>query len=274
MADVVGYAAIQAYLPTFCRACDLVVSPSAGVRDVLVQIGVDVPLEVIPNGVDLLPFQKPIDPIDRSELGFHLEDVVLIYIGRLGPEKNLSLLLHAFAGTVQAYDHVRLVLIGDGPERESLTELAKHLDVLEYVRFMGMVPYERVPAFTAMADAFVTASVTEVHPLTVIEAMAAGLPVLGIRSPGISDTIQNGETGYLVQNDELASFTAKMVRLVREQDQRQKMGENARQASQQYSIERTTILMEACYLRVSRKTVDRKRSVQVRFVRWLDKFRR
>jgi len=65
-----------------------------------------------------------------------------------------------------------------------------------------------------MGDAFVTASVTEVHPLTVIEAMASGLPVLGIQSPGVGDTIQEGVTGFLAPQEDLAMFTAKMVKLL------------------------------------------------------------
>ena len=104
-----------------------------------------------------------------------------------------------------------------------------------------MVPYDKVPDYLKLADAFVTASVTEVHPLTVVEAMAAGLPVLGISSPGICDTIREGESGYLVPQVDMASFTAKMVRLVREDDFRRQMGETARRAAAEYDIELTTV---------------------------------
>jgi glycosyltransferase involved in cell wall biosynthesis len=273
MADIIGAAAVQAYLPAFCRACDMVISPSAGMRDVLVGFGVDTPIEIAPNGVDLRPFQNPSTSIDRQELGFSAEDVVLIYVGRLGPEKNLQFLLRSFAGVVQAYDHARLLLIGDGPERESLQELVTHTNICDCVKFTGMMPYEKIPAYLKIADAFVTASVSEVHPLTVVEAMAAGLPVLGISSPGIGDTIRDGESGYLVAQEDMASFTAKMVRLVREDDYRRQMGETARQAAAEYDIERTTEIMEERYRKMVDLVKSRKRSLRTRFIRWKDAIR-
>ena len=173
--DVIGHAALQSYMPAFCRACDLVVSPSPGMRDVLLQFGVDVPIDIVPNGVDLEPFQNPGNPIQRAELGLRQEDIVLIFVGRLGPEKNLAFLLRSFAGAVQAYENLRLVLIGAGPEQENLEDRAQRSGIQHAVRFLGAIPYDQLPRYLAMADAFVTASVTEVHPLTVIEAMAAGL---------------------------------------------------------------------------------------------------
>jgi glycosyltransferase involved in cell wall biosynthesis len=270
MADIIGAAAVQAYLPSFCRACDMVISPSVGMRDVLVGFGVDTPIEIAPNGVDLRPFQNLSNSIDRQELGFSAEDVVLIYVGRLGPEKNLQFLLRSFAGVVQAYDHARLLLIGDGPERETLQELVTHTNICDCVKFTGMVPYEKIPAYLQIADAFVTASVSEVHPLTVVEAMAAGLPVLGISSPGISDTIQDGESGYIVAHEDMASFTAKMVRLVREDDYRRQMGETARRAAAEYDIERTTVIMEERYRKMIDLVKSRKRSLRTRFIRWKD----
>jgi glycosyltransferase involved in cell wall biosynthesis len=225
---------------------------------------------VVPNGVDLRPFQEPVAPVNRSRFGFSDEDVVLVYVGRLGPEKNLQFLLRSFAGTSQAYDHARLLMIGGGPDRETLEDLSTHLGVRDKVCFTGMLPYEEVPAYMAAADAFVTASVTEVHPMTVIEAMAASLPVLGIQSPGVGDTILDGETGYLVSSQDLASFTAMMVRLVREDDQRRRMGESARKAADSYAIERTCGMMEERYHQVVELARARKKGLRARLLRWMD----
>ena len=274
MPEVVGTTALQAYLPAFCGSCDLVIAPSAGMRDVMSRFGVDSPVEVIPNGVDLKPFSQPYKPLDRSEFGFSAEDVVLIYVGRMGPEKNLPFLLRSFAGTAEAYDHVKLMLIGGGKEVDNLKDRSRHMGIQERVRFIGMVPYDQVPRYLFMADAFITASVTEVHPLSVIEAMAAGLPVLGIQSPGIGDTIQNGETGFLVREEDLAGFTAKLVRLVVNHDERKTMGERARQAAERYSIERTTRLMLEHYRLTVERADRRKRNLRTQFIRWVDRFRR
>ena len=112
----------------------------------------------------------------------------------------------------------------------------------------------------------------EVHPLSIIEAMAAGLPVLGMESPGVSDTIVDWETGFLVEEDDLAGFTAKMVRLAVEKTERQAMGERAQIAAEEYAIERTTQLIFERYQKVLHSA---KGSVGLRgrVVRWMDGFR-
>lgn len=257
--EVVGETALQAYLPTFCRFCSLTIAPSAGMRNVLLRLGVDSPIDVVPNGIDLHRFQIPIQPLERSILGFEPQNVVLVYVGRLSPEKNLSFLLQAFNGAIQAYNHIRLLLIGDGPEREALQELVNSYGMERYVRFTGLLGYEEVPRYLAMADAFVTASVTEVHPLSVIEAMAAGLPVLGIQSPGVGDTIEDGETGLLAAQEDLAIFTAKMVRMVIDVENRKRMGQKACQAASNYAIENTAQAVLDRYHQLVERSGKRKR---------------
>ncbi len=270
--DPVGESIMQSYLPSFCRACDLVIAPSEGLRQILLRMGVDANIDVVPNGVDLQPFSNPAKRRERAEFGFRPDHIVLTYMGRLGPEKNLSFLLRAFAGTAQAYHHVRLLVIGDGPERENLQDQARNMGVESKVCFTGMVPYAELPGYLAAADTFVTASVTEVHPLSVIEAMATGLPVLGIQSPGVGDTVVDGETGFLSTEDQ-AAFTAKMVRLVTEHDLRCQMGLKARNASATYSIDRTTQIMLEHYRRVISKASGRKRGLRARIERLLDRMR-
>ncbi|MGB2909889.1 MAG: glycosyltransferase, partial [Anaerolineales bacterium] len=264
LVDMIGVAALKAYLLSFCRSCDLVVSPSAGMKDVLKDMGIDVPIDVVPNGVDIKPFLDPVEPLERAEFGFQAQDVILVYMGRLGPEKNLSFLLRSFAGIAQAYDNVQLMLIGVGPTKADLQDQVKYMGIEGRVRFTGLVPYDQMPRYLAIGDAFVTASITEVHPLSVIEGMAAGLPVLGIDSPGIGDTIQDGVTGYLIPKEDLAAYTAQMVRLVVDQKQREQMSGEARKSVTSYAIENTTQMMLERYQRVIEDVSHRKRSLRYR----------
>jgi glycosyltransferase involved in cell wall biosynthesis len=272
LGELISEASMSAYLPVFCRLCDLVIAPSAGMRDVLVSFGVDAPIEVVPNGVDIRPFSQASNQLDRAQFGFSPDEVLLIYVGRLGPEKNLSFLLRSFAGTAKAYDHIGLLLVGDGPERENLQEQAGYLKIDNRVHFAGSIPYEQMPDYLGMADAFVTASVTEVHPLSVIEAMAAGLPVLGIQSPGVGDTVADGVTGLLAEEEDLAVFTARMVRLVTEHQQRCEMGQRARLAAQDYAIERTTQMLLERYQTVLRNASGRKLGWRAKLQRFLDRW--
>jgi 1,2-diacylglycerol 3-alpha-glucosyltransferase len=270
--EIVSETMLHAYLPSFCRACSLVVAPSEGMRQVLLRLGVDADIRVIPNGVNVEPFYRQIEPIDRARFGFSKEDIVLTYVGRLGPEKNLPFLLRSFAGTAQACEDVRLLIIGNGPERDNLQDRVHTMGIADKVFFTGMVVYEDLPRYLAAADAFVTSSVTEVHPLSVIEAMAAGLPVLGIQSPGVGDIVKNGENGLLATED-LAAFTAKMVRLVGEKELRQKMAAEARRTSAQYAIERTSLLMLEQYLHLNQEYAGQKGGFRSRLARLLDDWR-
>jgi 1,2-diacylglycerol 3-alpha-glucosyltransferase len=269
--DVIGETMLQAYLPSFCRACDMVVSPSKGMRDVLRRFGVDSPIEVVPNGVNLEPFMQEVEPVSRAQFGFTAEDTVLIYVGRLGPEKNIPFLLRSFAGAASAYGTMGLILVGAGPERDNLEDRVSAMGIANKVHFTGMVDYADLPRYLAAADAFATASVTEVHPLSVIEAMAAGLPVMGIQSPGVGDTIQDGVTG-LLSEEELAAFTAKMMRMVIEPERRKEMGRAARQASKAYDIELTSQMMLDRYQMLV-ENASRKASLRARFSRWMDTIR-
>ncbi len=247
---------LRLYLPRFYRACSLVIAPSEGARRFMLGLGKGYNVEVVPNGVDLASFNRPPDAARRLEMGFGPQDVVLVYVGRLGVEKNVSFLIDEFGRAAQACDGARLLLVGDGPLRGPLQERAARQGLAEKVVFTGQIPYDQVSRFMAVADIFVTASVSEVHPLTVIEAMAAGLPVLGIVSPGVGDTVQDGLTGYLapVQPEALAE---KMILLVSDAARRQAMGKQARQAAQAYAIERTVQMMLDCYQRlVDNRTVS------------------
>ncbi len=270
--DTWGEAAIKAYLPSFCRACSMVISPSKGMARVLEGFGVDAPVEVVPNGVAIEPLRAEVTPMDRSVLGIQPDDILLAYVGRVAPEKNLSFLLRSFMGVAEAFGNVHLAIVGDGPAREELEHQARHSPVSSRIHFIGMVPYQDLPRYLAAADAFVTASITEVHPLSVIEAMAVGLPVLGIDSPGVGDTIEDGKTGF-ISSDDLAAYTAKMARLVSEHDLRTTMGAAAYQAAEQYDISHTIKVMIAHYKHLIDQSQYHKRGLRFRVARFFDRWR-
>jgi glycosyltransferase involved in cell wall biosynthesis len=271
--DGVSETFLKTFFPSFCEAVDMVVAPSMGLKKVLQRVGVTSHIEVVPNGVDLYPFQGEIAPVDRTKFNFKDDDIVLVYAGRLGPEKNLPFLLRAFNGAAQAYDNLSLLIVGDGPERENLEDRVRHMAISDRVHFTGLIDYDKVPNYLVSADIFVTASVTEVHPLSVIEAMGAGLPILGIASPGVADTVNDGVDGFVVQEEDLAAFTAKMIRLGTEVSLRNEMSAQARKTSASYDYRRTTRLMYELYQRVTEENSGRRRSMRARWIRFLDQWR-
>ena len=115
---------------------------------------------------------------------------------------------------------------------EEKEALALHLD--GRVTFTGSIAYDRIGGLLNLADFFISASVSEVHPLTFIEAAAAGLPAIGINSPGVADMIVDGRTGFLTDDNDL-SLGLRIMRMARDTDMRSAMGRAATQYSQRYS---------------------------------------
>jgi 1,2-diacylglycerol 3-alpha-glucosyltransferase len=262
---------LQSYMPPFCTAVDMVISPSPGMASVLRELGVTCPIEVVPNGVELERYQQVCETC-RPEFGFTAEDILLTYSGRLGPEKSVDFLIKAFAGVAEAVENVHLLIIGSGPEEEDLKKLVMETGIAHQVHFIGMVPYERMPSYLAMSDVFVTASVTEVHPLSVIEAMATGLPALGVHSVGVGDTIEDGKTGFLASQSQ-AAFAAKLTRLCLDRNLRHKMGQAARKASNKYAIEHAIQTMTAHYEHLVFAALPRKRSLRSRIRSLVERLR-
>lgn len=245
--------------PEYTDMAEVVIAPSNTIKEVLIDFGVRQPIEVIPNGVDLDPFLKPPKPRNKNELGIPESDVLMIYIGRLSEEKNLTTLLERFTITENIIRNIHLCLVGDGPETENLKKLTQSLGCAHKVHFLGTLPHEEIPNVLAAADFFVTASVSEVHPLTVIEAMATGLPIAATHSPGLVDTVENGVTGYLAQDPQIG-FDVAIAALASSKERRQRMGEAAQCASKRYDIRSTVAQTIALYERLQVERPDLKRS--------------
>lgn len=240
---------VEAYLPSFTEQCDLVVVPSEGVRRELEEVGVTCPMEVIPNGVDVAQFRYPAASLSKDRLGLSDDALVAITVCRLGPEKNLPFMLRAFARIADEVPDLHLVVIGGGPDREALEEIAHLRGLGSRVHLVGEVAYEDVPNWLAMADFFAFSSVEESHPLAVLEALAAGLPVLGIPCAGVEDTIEPGVNGLCSSEDEDV-FAAQMRRLAAEPDLRARLAVGARETCGQYDIRHTSAKLMAHYERL------------------------
>ena len=229
---------LGAWMRRFARRCDLIIAVSAAARTMLTSFGVDAPIEIIPNGIDLEPFAQAASAA-RPDLGLPPNAVVLMYVGRLGPEKNLLTLLDAFWHALHEASRAILVFVGGGPQAASVRERVSRLNLADNVRFLGIHPNEEIPSLLGAANAFVTASITESHPITIIEALAAGRPVLAFDVPGICETVVDGENGLLAPIDP-AALGACMARLAADAELRARLSDGARRSAAQYSMDITT----------------------------------
>lgn len=178
---------------------DQVITPSDASLKWLRRHGVTTPIHVVPTGS---PNGSLLDRAEiRRSLGIAPEHRVLLYVGRLAKEKNLETLLQMAAQVFREDASVRLWLVGDGPYRSELAELARSLGIGDRVRFVGFVPRAEVDKYYASADLFVFSSITETQGLVVQEAMTYGLPAVAVVGGGAGAAIEPGINGYLVKND-------------------------------------------------------------------------
>jgi glycosyltransferase involved in cell wall biosynthesis len=200
---------------------------------VLESWGVRESVRIVPNGVDLDPGPSSRE-IPRSAFAIPEGEIVFVFTGRLGREKNLGLLLDAFRLHAGQRPRTHLLLVGGGPERAQLERQVADADLNARVHFAGPVSRESVRAHLSVGDAFVTASVTEVHSLAVLEALAAGLPVLAVASPGMVESVRPGETGLLAEAYP-ESLADSMTRLSADASLRQALARGAAASAEEHS---------------------------------------
>jgi glycosyltransferase involved in cell wall biosynthesis len=219
---------------------------------------------VIPNCIPVANYRhKPEERVKwREEKDLSPDAVVFTCVGRLEPQKNPLLLLQAFAELEDPRAH--LVLSGDGSLREQLKTYAQVHKLCDRVHLIGK--QNNIPSVLAASDIFVLASNWEGNPLAVMEAMAAGLPVIATGVGGIPELLQSGEQGLLVQAGDRRGFAAAMKTLLHHAETRQAMGRAAQtRAMREFRVER----MVEGYANLYREMVQKSRGTQLKaMTRW------
>ncbi|WP_343756369.1 glycosyltransferase family 4 protein [Deinococcus depolymerans] len=186
----VGRAVLRPHVSAFARRVDAVLAPGRAMVDMLREYGFQGRVDLLANPVDLAAFRAASGAAFRAEFHVGPDTPLVMYLGRLAPEKNLDVMLRAFTRARASRPELRLLVVGDGPSRAPLQAQAP-----EGVTFTGPVPYARVPGALAAADVFITASTSEVLPMSMIEALAAGTPLVAAQSPAALDLIEEGVNG-------------------------------------------------------------------------------
>jgi glycosyltransferase involved in cell wall biosynthesis len=180
---------------------------------------------VIPNFVDESAFAPPsVDTIRGWRESLSLDDTspVVGIIASLLPIKDHATLLRAIARAVSQLPALRLVIVGDGPEREPLERLAAQLGIASHVRFAGHQP--NVPSFHYLFDVSVLTSISEGFPNSLVEAMAAGRPIVATNVGGVPDAVKHGENGLLVPPGDSDALAAALHSLLGDDSRRAAMG--------------------------------------------------
>lgn len=178
---------------------DHVITPSEAALKWLRRHSVATPVTVIPTGI---PRGQMITRADaRRMLGISPDERILLYVGRLAQEKNLSVLLEMAARVFEQDRSLRLWLVGDGPIRDECISMSRRLGIGDHVRFVGSAPRSEVDRYYAASDLFVFSSISETQGLVIQEAMTYGVPAIAVAGGGASSSIVDGVNGFIVRND-------------------------------------------------------------------------
>ncbi len=236
--------AVASYTTAVANQADLVIAPSTAVRKYLLDWGVRKPIEVLPSGIRLQDFTVGDSGYLRRNGFVPPGHPVVLTAGRLAKEKNLGVLLQAFAA-MKVKDTV-LVMAGDGPMRPELEAKAGALGIQDRVFFLGKVPPSTMPHVYASGDVFVFTSMTETQGLVVAEAKASGLPVVAVDALGVTDAVKNEDDGFLLPNDAHAIASA-LDLLLSDDELRRRMSDRARENAKDFAMDRIARKLVSIY---------------------------
>ena len=199
---------------------------------------VDRNVYIVPTGIEVERFylennkQLKRDEF-RKKIGFNKDDFVILFVGRVASEKNIELLLLSMPKLIIKNKHIKLLIVGDGPDMDKYKKYVDKNKLHEHVVFTGKVPWDNVPSYYLSADVFATASVTETQGLTVIEAHAASLPVVCINDESFTDTVINNLNGKVFKNKK--EYINDIIELASNKDEYKTLSKQARLSANTHS---------------------------------------
>ncbi len=214
------------------QRCQGVITPSEKVKERFAAQGVTRPIAVIPTGIRGDDFRGG---TPRPELAEGEE--VCLYMGRIAHEKSLDVLVRVFAQLHEERPQTRFWLVGDGPARASLEQRVAEAGLSGAVRFFGFVDRSTLKDFLASAKLFLFASQTETQGLVLLEAQAAGVPVVAVRASGVDEAVEPDKTGFMVEPGDEQAMVDHSLELLSDPGKHEKFSEGAQKWSAGFSIE-------------------------------------
>lgn len=249
---------IPAYIRHFTKKCDIVIAPTPLMKQYLMESGVETGIHVLPTGIqeeNFYPDEARAEEIRRKVLGDR--KYLFCCVARLAKEKNIAFLLRSMKlRKDRCGADFKLLLIGEGPYRQHLEELVKALDLKDEIVFAGCVQNQEIRNYCRAGDMFLFASESETQGIVLLEAMAAGTPVLALKATGTEDIVINGVNGYMTGASE-TEFEEKLMDIL-EKKELEILRAGARRTAGKYTCEEIGKQAAAIYeeaIRVRREKI-------------------
>jgi glycosyltransferase involved in cell wall biosynthesis len=237
------------YMIWYYNTCAFVSTPSEFLLHEMKDNGLCVPSEAIHNPARLLTHQDPRVQKPALKKEFGVSDKTVIYAGRLAPEKNIDVLICAIARAQKDVPNINLLIAGDGSQKKELADLAEKIGIKQAVVFAGMLGKPALARAYGASDVFATASTSENQPITLMEAMSCGLPVVGARSRGLPEYIKP-ETGFLFAPGNEEGLARRLAELLNNPELARTMGRAGSDVVKRFSLDEIMTAWEAIYERI------------------------
>jgi glycosyltransferase involved in cell wall biosynthesis len=224
---------VRRFAAAFYNRCRIVTAPSRSMIDELEAYGLRSTATVISNPIRVGLF-RPLEHRDMLKRAAGVGPAAVLLFGRIAAEKNLDFAVDVFA-EVAARRPAQLVVVGDGPYRADLEKRVAALGVFDRVRFLGEIHGEALNEALNTGDVYLITSKSETQSMTMLQASAAGLPVVAIRAGGLPEYVVQGETGYLLGEDDKEAFVQHIVELLDDAERARGMGGKGREFVQRFA---------------------------------------
>ncbi|MCL5733053.1 MAG: glycosyltransferase [Patescibacteria group bacterium] len=236
---------------------DFVTSPSQAAIDLLKKIGLKNKMAAISNGIDLSRFKKfPPDKDLIAKYKINRNIPALLFVGRIEVDKNIDTLLKA-AAIVLRRTPIQLILVGSGKNEQEFKDLANKLGIENKVIFTGRMDDGDLDRIYSLADVYMGTGTAELQGLSVMEAMAEGLPVIAANAVALPELVKDGYNGYLFKMNE-NDLADKIIKILSDKKRLKEMGENSFKAIQYHDVKNTI----AKFVDLYKKIITEKRQVK------------
>lgn len=215
------------YMNWYYNQCDFVTAPARSFLDEMLKNGITAPSRSISNPVDAKIFNN-LKPTDREAVRkkYNLSKFVVVYAGRLAFEKNIDVIIRSIKIVKQDFPEINLALAGHGQAEEPLKKLVVELDLEKNVKFLGTLNHHDLAELYRSADVFAIASTSEVQSLTIIQAMACGLPAIGVNCNSIPELVRP-DNGLLFRPGDYKDLAGQIVKILSDAGLKQKLSQGA-----------------------------------------------